>query len=214
MWCLISGLFALLMMVLYTVFYGKKNGFSAQDRGLCLSGEKLWKTIVLALLTACLAFLILFFAAYFFKTDFRLWMITLKTFSADKVLYGLRYLPFFLIFYIINSVSACCYNYNTIGGKANTLLFSLFNGAGALAFLLIQYIPFFAGGSLAWYDTEAMRISGIWLAPVIVYLWLTPYLNRIVYRKTKNPYLMGRGWHKIIHLQKCGLKKQQKIMML
>ena len=76
-----------------------------------------YKRQVLAMLTCGLAFLILFFADYFFQTDFRLWVLTMKGFEADKVLIGLRYLPLFLIFYVVNSVAVNCFNYNTIGGR-------------------------------------------------------------------------------------------------
>lgn len=98
-----------------------------------MSGGKLLRTIVLALLACGLAFLILFFADYFFKTDFRLWVLTLKAFDADKVLIALRYLPLFLIYYIINSVAVNCFNYNTIGGKkgfGNILILAVFNILG------------------------------------------------------------------------------------
>lgn len=75
------------------------------ESGLAISLKKLWRTAVLAVLACGLAFLILFFADYFFKTDFRLWVITMKAFEADKVLIGLRYLPMFLFFYVANSVA-------------------------------------------------------------------------------------------------------------
>ena len=71
---------------------------------------KLVKTIYLSILTVTLAFGILFFADYFFKTDFRLWVLTLKAFDADKVLIGLRYIPLFMFYYIMLSIVSCCYN--------------------------------------------------------------------------------------------------------
>ena len=159
-----------------------------------MSGSKLLRTILLALLACGLAFLILFFADYFFKTDFRLWVLTLKAFDADKVLIALRYLPLFLVYYIINSVAVNCFNYNTIGGKkgfGNILILAVFNILGALGFLAIQYGTFFSTGLLKWYATEGLRISGIWLYPAIVYLFVTPILSRVVYKRTKNPYLFG-----------------------
>ena len=137
-------------------------------------------------------YIILFFADYFFQTDFRLWVLTLKAFDADKVLIALRYLPFFLVFYLINSVAVNCFNYNTIGGKkgwGNVIILSVFNILGALVFLIVQYGTFFSTGLLKWYSTEGWRISGIWLYPAIVYLFLAPILNRFIYKRTKNPYL-------------------------
>ncbi len=194
LWCVLSGIFALIILVIYTFAYGKKNGFSAAERGVAISLKKLWRTIVLAILAVGLAFLILFFADYFFKTDFRLWVLTLKAFDADKVLIGLRYLPLFLVFYVINSVAVNCFNYNTIGGKkgwGNITILAVFNALGALGFVAIQYGTFFSTGLLRWYSTEGWRISGIWLYPAIVYLFVTPFLTRMIYKRTKNPYLFA-----------------------
>lgn len=193
-WCVLSGVFALILLVIYAFTYGKSHGLSAAARGITLSGSKLLRTILLALLACGLAFLILFFADYFFKTDFRLWVLTLKAFDADKVLIALRYLPLFLVYYIINSVAVNCFNYNTIGGRkgfGNILILAVFNILGALGFLAIQYGTFFSTGLLKWYATEGLRISGIWLYPAIVYLFVTPILSRVVYKRTKNPYLFA-----------------------
>ena len=188
-WCVLSGVFCLLILVIYYFTYGKKQGFDAAERGVRISLSHLWRTIVLAVLTTALAFLILFFADYFFKSDFRLWVLTLKAFDADKVIIGLKYLPLFLVFYIINSVSINCFNYNNIGGKLNIVIMSLFNSLGALVFVAIQYITFFSTGALKWYATEGYRISGIWLYPAIIYLFVTPFMTRFIYKKTGNPYL-------------------------
>ncbi len=194
LWSLLSGVFALIILIIYYFSYGKKHGYSPAMRGVTISLKKLGYTILLAVLAVSLGFLILFFANYFFQTDFRLWVLTLKAFGPDKVLIALRYLPFFLVFYIINSVAVNCFNYNTIGGKkgwGNIIILSVFNILGAAAFLAVQYGTFFSTGLLKWYSTEGWRISGIWLYPAIVYLFLAPILNRFIYKRTKNPYLFA-----------------------
>ena len=194
LWSLLSGIFALIILVIYYFTYGKKHDFSPAERGVTISLKKLWRTIILAVLAISLALLVLFFADYFFQTDFRLWVLTLKAFNADKVLIALRYLPFFLAFYVINSVAVNCFNYNTIGGKkgwGNIIILSVFNILGALVYLIIQYGTFFTNGLLRWYATEGWRFSGIWLYPAIIYLFFAPILNRFVYKRTKNPYLFA-----------------------
>lgn len=191
MWCLVCAVFCIIVLTVCYKAYGKKNGFDLEERGVKISGQKLWRTIVLALMAAALVFLLLFFADFFFKVDFRLWVLTLKAFDADKVVIGLKYLVFFLVFYVVNSVATNCFNYNTIGGKANVAILGLFNALGALGFIAIQYGTFFATGALKWYSAEAWRISGIWLYPACVYLFCTPFLTRFIYNKTKNPYLVG-----------------------
>jgi len=188
-WSAICGVFAIIMMLVWYNCVGKMSGFNAKAVGIKLSGEKLWKTVQLSLLTVFLAFLILFAADYFFKTDFRLWVLTLKAFDADKVVIGMRFLPFFLLFYVVNSISCNCFNYNKVGGKFNTAIFGLFNAGGAIVYVLIQYLTYFSKGLPMWYANEGEMISGIWCYCPIFFLFVTPFITRAVYKKTKNPYL-------------------------
>lgn len=188
-WSAVCGLFAIVVLTVYYRVYGKAHGFDPRKRGVVIDAERLGRSVILALISAAAVFLLLFFADYFFKTDFRIWVITLKAFEPDKVIIGLKYLPFFLVFYIVNSVSTNCFNYNTVGGKYNNLILSFFNELGALIFIAIQYITFVATGALKWYSAESWRISGIWLYPACVYLFITPFITRYIYKKTNNPYL-------------------------
>lgn len=193
-WSAMCGAFIIILLLVSYFAYGKKNGFSPASRGLKIGGQKLWRTIVLAVLAISLAMVILFFADFFFRTDFRIWVLTMKAFEADKVILALRYLPFFLLYYIVNSVAVNCFNYNNIGGKngwGNILLLAFFNILAPVVFIAIQYGTFFSTGFLAWYASEGQRISGIWLYPVVVYLFIAPILSRIVYKHTKNPYLFA-----------------------
>ncbi len=188
-WSVLCGIFCLIILFIYYYSFGRKNGVSIREIGISISMVKLWRTILLSALTICLSMLILFAADYFFKSDFRLWVLTLKAFEADKVLLILKYLPMFLFFYIINSVSINCFNYTNIGKKMNILILSIFNCLGALVFVAIQYITFFSSGAPMWYATEGFRICGIWLYPAIVYLFVTPFMTRFIYKRTNNPYL-------------------------
>ena len=188
-WSVLNGLFLFAIILISNKISGN-NKVNARAEGIIMSKEKLAKTILLSLLTVTLAFGILFFADYFFKTDFRLWVLTLKAFDADKVLIGLRYVPLFMFYYIMLSIVCTCYNRNTVCGKGNTVVTALFNIAGPILYWLVQYIPFFVTGALRWYKTEGDRISGIWLYPMVVFLFINPILDRIIYKKTKNPYIM------------------------
>ena len=190
-WSAICGVFTIVLLAVYYFAYGKKNGFAIKNSGVCISLRKLGKTIVLAVLATALALLILFFVDFFFLTDYRLWVLTLKAFEADKAVLALKYLPFFLLFYVVNSVSLNCFNYNTIGKKFNILLVSALNILGPVGFIAVQYGTFFSTGFLKWYASEGQRISGIWLYPVVVYLFFAPILSRFVYKRTKNPYIFA-----------------------
>lgn len=191
-WSLACGVFALILMVVYYFAYGRSHGFSASATGLCLPLKKLWRTIVLAILVIVCSYGIVFFADYFFQTDFRIWVFGIKVFGSDKVLIALRYLPFFLAFYVINSISVNCFNYNTIGGEVgNTLLEALANSFACMVIVAVQYGYFYATSRQFFGLTEGERILPIWLFTVIPILFGAAVISRILYKKTRNPYLAG-----------------------
>lgn len=191
-WSAACGIFAILLMILYYQFYGKKHDFSLKEKGVTISLKQLWKTVLLALLTTACAFGLVFFADYFFQSDFRLWVLAVKVFQSDKVLIAIRYLPFFLIFYVANSVSINCFNYNKIGGEAgNIIMLGLANSIASIFIVAVQYIGFYSTGQPFWGLSEGERILAIWLFPVIFLLFITAIITRIIYKKTHNPYLAG-----------------------
>ena len=159
---------------------------------MAVSLGQIWKTLVLSVLVVYCAFGLVFFANYFFQTDFRLWVLGVKVFNADKVLIALRYLPFFLVFYVVNSISINCFNYNKIGGEiGNAVLLGVSNCFACIVLVAAQYIGFYSTGEPFWGLAEGERILAIWLFPVIFFLFITAIMSRIIYKKTRNPYLAG-----------------------
>ena len=189
MWALVNGLFTLIMILI-----GKKMFGSRADRGARIWGNKLLKTILLALAVVAGAFLIVFTADYLLKVDFRLWVIPLKAFPPSKFDEILRYAPFLLFFYIIHSVSVNSFNYVKQGKEwINVAVLSLATVAGALFFVMLQYGTFFIEGK-SWTEQLAKPVSniyGIWLFPILIYFPLAVMLDRAIYKVTKNPYIGG-----------------------
>ena len=203
-WAALCGLFSVVVMTAFYRLYGKKHGFSFREAGIVLSRQKLLKTILLAILVTGCTFGTVFFAQYFFQSDFRIWTLAVKTFNADKVLIALRYLPLFLIYYVVNSVSVNCFNYNQIGGRrGNILLNGLANSLGPIIIVAIQYIYFYATSRQFFGLSEGERIAAMWLFPVIVLLFLAALISRAIYKKTRNPYLSGIIYAVIITMISC-----------
>lgn len=189
MWAAVNGLFTLILILI-----GKKMFGSRADRGARIWGNKLLKTILLALAVVAGSFLIVFTADYLLKVDFRLWVIPLKAFPPNKFDEILRYAPFFLFFYIIHSVSVNCFNYVKQGKEwINVAVLSLATVGGALFYVILQYATFFITGK-SWTEqlaTPVSNIYGIWLFPILVYFPLAVMLDRAIYKVTKNPYIGG-----------------------
>lgn len=191
-WSLVCGIFALVLMAVYYFAYGRSHEFSISSTGLCLTPKKLWRTIVMAILVIVCSYAIVFFADYFFQTDFRIWTFGIKVFGADKVLIALRFLPFFLVFYVVNSISVNCFNYNTIGGEiGNVVLNGLTNSFACIVIVAVQYVYFYSTSHQFFGLSEGERILPIWLFTIIPILFGAAIISRILYKKTRNPYLAG-----------------------
>ena len=169
----------------------KAKGFDLREQGVIQSGKTIGKTVLLAVLAACCTIGIVFFAAYFFNTNFQFWAIMFRTFTADKVPYMLIALPMFLLFYIPNSIACHSFRFNKVGGKANVFIVALFNAASIIYIEIVQYSVFFATGQPFWYVESFDRQLGGWLLSTVVVMFVTPFIARKIYKETKNP-LSGR----------------------
>ncbi len=194
-WAALCGLFTILMMVIFYYMNGKKNGFDLVERGVKMPLKKIWKTILLAVIVVCVSYSCVFFADYFFKTDFRIWVLGVKAFESDKLFVSLfPYSILFLIFYIASSVSINSFNFNTVGNNdgerewINTTILAVFNVLPVVILILLQYINFAATGYLLFANAN-MQI--VWTFPLLVFLPVTAILSRKLYRVTNNPYLPG-----------------------
>ena len=194
-WAATTGAFAIVVMLLSYYLHMKKNGASAEVRGIKISWGTLGKTVLLSAIVVAVSYGCVFFADYFFKADFRIWVLAVKAFDAS-VLYTavFPYLPLFLLYYVAASVAANAFNYNNVGlrnGKGawiNTAIVAFFSAIPPLALLIVQYATFFDTGFLA-FSVGHMQI--VWLFPVLAFLPITTVLSRKVYKATGNPYLPG-----------------------
>jgi len=192
MWAAFCGVFAILFMIISYHVQGKKKDVNLEKQGIKLPFKQLGKTVLLALITVTVSYGIVFFADFFFKTDFRIWVLAVKAFNAEKV--GVALFPclwLFLIFYIANSVAINSFNFVNIGRKEwmNTAIIAIFNALPPVILLLIQYIGFVATGELGLGLSTNMVV--VWLFPIAVILPATAVISRKIYRVTNNPYLPG-----------------------
>ena len=135
----------------------------------------------------------MFFADYFFQTDFRFWQWSVKAFTAKKIPPILPFLPLFLWFYIVNSIAINVQGYTDSMSKnehINLFLLALLNCLSPLIIIVIQYTTFFSSGYQMWGAGALARIP-TWLHTSVLVLFITPYITRAIYKRTKNPYIGG-----------------------
>lgn len=197
-WSTLCGLFTILSMVVFYQCYGKKHGMNLAELGVKMPLKKLGLSILLGVIIAVMAYVCVFTADYFFYADFRIWTLAIKAFEAPI----LKYLPYgllFVTFYIASSVANNCFNYNEIGGKSwvNTIIVALFTALPAIILPAIQYTTYFTQKHMMWQQMVlgANNVNPpmyvLWLFPIILILFASTVINRVLYKVTKNPYVGG-----------------------
>ncbi|MFQ6485995.1 alpha/beta hydrolase family protein [Brachybacterium epidermidis] len=189
-WAAVNGVAAIAIMLLSYFLYGRKAGQSPRALGIWPGWKRLLQSVGLVAVATTASFLLVFLADYFFKTDFRLWVLAVKVFPQDKIWYGLFLVPLFLIYFVANSVSINVFNRFTLAGRewVNTAVLALFNSLGPIVLVLLQYLTFWVTGDLV---PGFGGIYSIWLFPVVVILAFTAVVSRKIYRETNNPYIAG-----------------------
>lgn len=191
-WALGSGLIGLLIL---RISSGKMKG-RGLEFGSRISGSHLLKTTLLAAAVVCITYVLVFAADYFFKTDYRFWSFDIRVFSASKIWVALKYAPFFLAFFLLNSLSVNRNRFEDWSERKQIWVSILFNVLGVVIFIALQYLPclitgstFFGtmGGSLA----GALALIPILLFPFVPILGIAAFTGIKMYQLTGNIYLGG-----------------------
>lgn len=195
LWSTACGLFTIASMIVYYFAYGKKNGFDLKDRGVVMPLKKFGLTALMAIIVFGVAYALVFVEDYFFFADFRLWTLAIKAFELPI----LKYIPYILLFftyYIACSVATNSFNFNKVGKEwGNAIICGLFNAAPAIILPSIQYITYYSTNHMMWYQ-KAMGDPNypmfvLWLFPIILILFGTTIVSRVIYKSSKNPYIAG-----------------------
>ncbi len=190
LWAAVNGVIILLITVLSWLLHGRRSGQDLRAVGVRPGLLTLGQAIALGLVVVFAAFLIVFVVDYFFKTDFRIWVLAIKAFTPDKIGIALLYLPFFLIYFVASSVASNSFNqYSSPRGEwINTTVLAVASGLAPALLVIAQYTTFFQTGyTLSWFP----GITSIWLFPIIVLLPVATIISRKIYRVTGSPYVGG-----------------------
>jgi hypothetical protein len=194
-WAAACGIFTFLVLVVFYAVYLRKRGVTLKERGITMPWRQAGKTVLLAAAVVAVAYLCVFLADYFFKADFRLWVLAVKAFPPGVIWVSVfPVMLFLLIFYVMASVAANSINFIKMSGRVgerewlNTAVLAAFNVLPAVFLLAVQYFTFFVTGKEAW---PAGNMTVLWLFPLLVILPVTTVVSRKIYRVTNNPYIGG-----------------------
>lgn len=144
----------------------------------------IWKSFLLALATVTAAYVILFASDLIFNVDYRIWVIDMRVFNVQKVVYALAYFPAFAIFYLVNSMLVN--GGNRVEGMPSwlvTLLSCVSNIAGIAALIIIQYATLISSGVFTF---NSMRIVNLF--PLIFLIPIGTIVTRRFYKETGSIY--------------------------
>ncbi len=193
LWALGCGLVGLLTL---RISAGKFKG-QFKKWGVKISWSRFWKTLLLAVMVVSGAYVLLFFADYVFQTDFRIWSFDLRVFSASKIWVALKYLPFFLAYFIVNSIMISRNTFADWSERKQVWMSVLFNMFTPALFLAISFLPLLFNSFTFWglllkgdsLLAGAGALVPILLIPFLPILGIAGYLNIKLYRLTGNIWL-------------------------
>ena len=186
-WTIGCALISLLAMSLIYVGAKAKEGLNFRSYGVSFNPLAILMSLIVAILTWAIAYGVLFLMDMLFKADFRDWTFAFKTFDFNIFPAILRYLPTFLLFYVV-STAAITVNTNTekLRGFWGYLVAIILNAGGPILWLLNQYGTLFVTGTAA---HPGSALSGIVLIAMVLTLGIAAVISRNLYKKTGNIWL-------------------------
>ncbi len=183
-WSVAIAISILIVISVYYLLSGKKNGISIKDWGICVTAGQFFKALLLAIATVFGVYVVVFTFNFLFGTDFRIWVLAVKTFDVSKLQYALVYFPGFAVFYLVNSITSN-YNNNITGWKEwqKLLVSCISNVLGMAVLIFIQYSVLINDGTITF---NAMRIVNLF--PLMVLIPAATIISRQYYKKTGNIY--------------------------
>ena len=183
-WTIGCALMSLTILSAVYVCMKRSEGASFADYGVSFKPAAILGGLCTALVTVVLAYAVLWLMDLLFKADFRIWTFAFKTFDAGILPAILRYLPTFLLFYIV-STAGITVNTNTerLQGVKGYLLAIALNAGGAILWLILQYVTLFSTGVAM---EPGSALSGIVLVAMVPTLSIAAIISRRLYKKTGN----------------------------
>ncbi len=191
---------AIMLIMYFAVFYGisVKAGLTFKNTGLPLSGKNIGKAAILAALVFMAGYATLALCDYFFKTDFRFFTFSIKPLTAAKWAIYVRYLPSFLFFFLIASMSLNTFTRINNRSELVNIILIVFASVGGLFVLylldyvslkqtgikMFEFIPFSDGKTTA-------ALAGVLLWGLLVILPIAAVISRIFFRKTGSIWVGG-----------------------
>jgi len=187
LWAVLNGTVGFLMFWLSYRFFGSKHGVTPDMWGVKTSPARLLRTVYLAAALFVCYFLFLFTIYYFFHVDYRFLFMGVRVFQPALLPLLFMYVPFFLIFFLSNSLRVnAAMRFEGQPEWRSMLLGGVANSLGLLLIVVVQYVTFAATGIVYW--TDGWLYVNLLFA-VVPMMFVLPFFNRYFFRMTGSIYL-------------------------
>ena len=188
-WAVLNAIIAIVIFAVGYFINGKESKDGSVKQGLCLKWCSLGKSLLLAFIVTCCAYLTVLFADRFFKTDFRFWSFAVRAADGNILRLWWHYVPFMLIFWLATSfmvnISA---RIQVKRPWTNTAMCVLVNTIGLIGVVVIQFAVLFSTGLAAWYANRAW-VNVCLIIPFIPMMAIGTVILRKAYERTGTIYL-------------------------
>lgn len=182
-WAVSCGLIALIVTLMFYGISRKKLGTQSKDYGVRLKVMPILASFATAVVVVVFAYAVLYLMQAIFGVDFRIWTLAVRTFKPEFILVALRYLPFFFVYYMINTVAI---NANCRNRKGGYLIAIALNVGGLLLWIALQYgLDFTRGVALE----PGQALNGILLFATVPCLAIAAVFAKKLFEKTNNVWL-------------------------
>ena len=187
LWAVLNGVVGLIIFFVSYQFFGKKHNVEMSSWGVDIEFSELLKTFVLGIIIFLIYFSILYSIYYVFHIDYRFWFIGVRIFQPEMLLVLLMYFPFFLIFFMSNSLRVNgAMRFEGQPEVYSRLVAGLANSFGLILIIMIQYVTYFMTGEVYW-TTNWLSVN--LLFGIVPIMFVLPIFNRIFFQMTGRIYL-------------------------
>ncbi|MBV9327447.1 MAG: alpha/beta hydrolase [Chloroflexi bacterium] len=199
-WAVVVGLIALALIWVNHRFFTARLGGTAVNYGLAweergVIWSRVWHSLVLALAIIAPLYVILLLVNSVWMVDFRAWVVALMPMSPVRFQAFLGYLIPFAIFFIPESVIFAGFirpRSGNVSLAGEMVISSVVLTLGALVWILLAYIPLFAGQAMIFgsdFGTAAAAgLGAIYYIPLLVVWPVVACLYTYYFRKTGHIY--------------------------
>ena len=187
---LMNIILTIIFLAVFIVLFAmeKKRGYTLQDAGLAVSSKVFLKSLSLAVLLFVVLYALVYVAGLF-HVEFGAFKLVLMEMPGYKWTVYLKYLPFFLAFFIVHSLIVN--NLTRINGAkewVNMVLIVVTTAGGLILLQAYDLIVFKSTGvrgiPTVPFSSDPNALSGILLWGTIMILPVAAVISRFFYKKT------------------------------